>query len=77
VWDVRARDYHSGSEAGSYVRLIDYCITQLKDQAPSRTCNESKEEEDYHERVDEASGAHGREVGGPDEVDGPGLGCRV
>jgi len=35
----------SGSEAGSYLRLIDVCITQLKVQGPSRTCNESKEEE--------------------------------
>ena len=26
------------------VRLIDSCITQLKAQGPSRTCNESKEE---------------------------------
>ena len=34
-----------GSEAGSYWRLIDSCITQLKAQGPSRTCNESKEEE--------------------------------
>jgi len=34
----------SGSEEGSYVRLIDSCITQLKAQGPSRTCNESKEE---------------------------------
>ena len=33
------------SEAGSYLRLIDSCITQLKAQGPSRTCNESKEEE--------------------------------
>jgi len=29
---------------GSYLRLIDSCITQLKAQGPSRTCNESKEE---------------------------------
>ena len=29
----------SGSEAGSYLRLIDSCITQLKAQGPSRTCN--------------------------------------
>jgi len=36
----------SGSEAGSYLRLIDSCITQLKAQGPSRTCNESKEEEE-------------------------------
>ena len=35
----------SGSEAGSYLRLIDSCITQIKAQEPSRTCNESKEEE--------------------------------
>ena len=28
---------------GSYLRLIDSCITQLKAQGPSRTCNESKE----------------------------------
>ena len=35
--------------AGSYLRLIDSCITQLKAQGPSRparTCNESKEEEE-------------------------------
>ena len=31
-----------GNEAGSYVRLIDSCITQLKAQGPSATCNESK-----------------------------------
>ena len=35
----------SGSEEGSYLRLIDSGITQLKAQGPSRTCNESKEEE--------------------------------
>ena len=34
----------TGSEEGSYLRLIDYCITQLNAQGPSRTCNESKEE---------------------------------
>ena len=34
------------AEAGSYVRLIDSCITQLKAQGPSRTYNESKEEEE-------------------------------
>ena len=38
----------AGTEAGSYLRLIDSCITQLKAQGPSRTCNESKEEEDAH-----------------------------
>jgi len=34
-----------GTEAGSYLRLIDSCITHLKAQRPSRTCNERKEEE--------------------------------
>ena len=29
-----------------YLRLIDSCISQLKAQGPSRTCNESKEEEE-------------------------------
>ena len=40
-------------EAGSYLRLIDSCMTQLKAQGPSRTCNESKEEEEkiYPTRV--------------------------
>jgi len=33
------------SRTGSYVRRIDSGITQLKAQGPSRTCNESKEEE--------------------------------
>ena len=35
-----------GSEAGSCLRLIDSFITQLKAQGPSRTCNESEEEEE-------------------------------
>ena len=34
-----------GTEAGSYLRRIDSCVTRLKAQGPSRTCNESKEEE--------------------------------
>ena len=34
----------------AYLRLIDSCITQLKDQGPSRTCNESKEEGDCSAR---------------------------
>ena len=32
---------------GSYLRLIDSCITQLKAQGPSRSCDESKEEEGW------------------------------
>ena len=35
-----------GTESGSYLRLIDSCITQRKAHGPSRTCNESKEEEE-------------------------------
>ena len=35
----------SSSEAGSYLSLIDSCVTQLKAQGPSRTGDESKEEE--------------------------------
>ena len=34
-----------GTEAGSYLRPIDSCITQIKAQGPSRTCNEGKAEE--------------------------------
>ena len=37
------------TEAGSYLRLIDFCVTQLKAQGPSRTCNESKEKEEEGE----------------------------
>jgi len=51
-----------GTEAGSHLRLIDSCITQLKAQGPSRTCNVSKEEvkkhtlEDSRAEVDDAEG---------------------
>ena len=38
--------FRSGSEAGSYSRLIDSCIAQLKAQGPSGTCNESQEEKE-------------------------------
>ena len=41
VWQAGSS---SGSEAGSHLRLIDSCITQLEAQEPPRTCNESKEE---------------------------------
>ena len=37
------------TEAGSYLRLIDSCITQLKAQGPFKTCYESKEEEEEEE----------------------------
>jgi len=39
------------TESGSYLRLIDPCITQLKAQGPARTCNESKEEEEERRAV--------------------------
>jgi len=37
---------HLARLQGSYLRLIDSCITQLEAQGPSRTCNESQEEEE-------------------------------
>jgi len=39
------------TEAGSYLRIIDFCITQLKAQGPYRTCNESKTEEEGDTKV--------------------------
>ena len=39
------------TEAGSYLRLIDSRITQLKAQGPSMTCNESKKEEEDRVRT--------------------------
>ena len=51
-----------GSEVGSYLRLIDSCITQLKAQGPSTTCNESN--------VGEMDGSEGRShAAGADEGD--------
>ena len=43
IWSARMC---SGPETGSYLRLTDWCITQLKAEGPSRTCNESEEEEE-------------------------------
>jgi len=39
-------------------RLIDSCITQLKAQGPSRTCNESKEDEEESTDTRLAAQAH-------------------
>ena len=51
VLDAAPQDWRGcGSEEGSYLRRIDSCITQLKVQGPSRTCNESAEEEGSHAR---------------------------
>jgi len=56
----------SGSEARSYLRLIDSCITQLKAQGPSRTGNESKEEEEQEVPVHPLDrGAHEARVERP------------
>jgi len=44
-----------GSEAGSFLRLIDSCITQLKVQGPFMTCTESKEEEEEEEEEEEGT----------------------
>ena len=43
---VGSMDYPHPGHSVAYLRLIDSCITQLKAQGPSRTCNESKEEEE-------------------------------
>ena len=52
----------SGSEAGSYLRRIDSCATQRKDQGPFRTCNKSKEEEeDESKKQDEVTKKKRRE----------------
>ena len=45
-WGSNASGMCSGSEAGSYLRLIDSCITQLKAPGSSRTCHGSKEEKE-------------------------------
>ena len=39
-----------GNEEGLYLRLMDSCITHLKAQETSRTCNESKEEDEDDDR---------------------------
>jgi len=57
-----------GTEAGSYLRLMDSCISQLKAQGPSRTCNESKEEEDLHGSLGEFVVAPGYEAHGQEAV---------
>ena len=41
----------SGSKAGSYLRRIDSCITQLKAQGPAGTCNESKQDKERRFRT--------------------------
>ena len=38
--------HRSASEKDSHLRLTGSCITQLKAPGPSRTCNESEEDEE-------------------------------
>ena len=52
---------------------IDSCITQLKAQGPSRTCNESKEEEE----VDAAAGRAHRDHQGQERFRVLKVGIRV
>jgi len=49
----------SSSEAVSYLRLIDTCITQLQAQGPSRPCDESKEEDEKNLLLKDVSFAAG------------------
>jgi len=44
---------------GSYLRLIDSCITQLKAPRPSRVCNECEEEEEEEEEDRLAAESYG------------------
>ena len=46
---VQPLEVCSGSKAGSYLRLIDSCITRLKAQGPGRTCYDRKGEEEEEE----------------------------
>ena len=46
------------------LRLIDSCITQLKAQGPSRTCDESKEEEEEWGDTPWMCGRVGTDLGG-------------
>jgi len=62
-----------GSEAGSYLRLIDSCITQLKAQGPSRTCNESREEGPHMVVVVDASRVALDVFRGQEQRSAPGL----
>ena len=60
---------------GSYLQLIDSCITHLKAQGPSRTSDESKEEETVFQ-VSEFVAASGGGAGsyfGPDNLFGLGV----
>jgi len=56
------------------LRLIDSCITQLKAQAPSRTCNDSKEEEEVLAQGEAGQGEAGQGEAGQGEA-GPGEQC--
>ena len=54
--------YHirsSVSEAGPRLKLKDSCISQLKVQGPSGTCNESQEDEKRKNRLTEVGRSEG------------------
>ena len=61
----------ASSCVGSYLRLIDSCITQLKAQAPSRTCNESKEDERSVATGVSRDGLQSQWTGSMDGLQGP------
>ena len=46
VYIIGTQSGRGATFLGSYLRLIDSCITQIKAQGPSRTCDESKEEDE-------------------------------
>jgi len=58
-----------GTEAGSYLRLIDSCITQLEAQGPCRTCNESlrRRRRSRRRRRRSSKGTEGRTGGAANE----------
>ena len=55
-WGFRTYKTKKKRKERWYVRLIDSCITQLMAQGPSRTYNESKEEEKRKKRKERWKG---------------------
>ena len=60
-----------GTEESSYLRLTDSCITRLKADGPSRTCKESKEEDE--DLVQLRARAETVQLGGAQLPDAPRL----
>ena len=61
----------SGSQVGSHLRLIESCTTQLEAQGPSRTCNESKEDEEDHRRWEPSLGVREQRPSTPPRLSTP------